>query len=239
MSQFDFLEQDFPELYQLCNDAEKYQNTDSGIALLKARQALEYIVRQNTIGGYENEDLFDGINELNDEGIINRDVCSLFHNVRRIANEGVHEKTVNQANLERCLNDLFAITDWYADYKKTQSDFNMSNNAGNLEAPINKKCEINPLETINVIDFNSDNDIENEFEKDVFETEEEYAERIAAHEPIQIGYGILDPKNTDDYTKIIFLKFHLDKIDGIECAPIMRFMLYYPINLIMYMMELF
>ncbi|MBO5244581.1 MAG: hypothetical protein J6B02_00630 [Selenomonadales bacterium] len=48
-------------------------------------------------------------------------------------------------------------------------------------------------------------------EQDVFETDEEYAERIAQIESIHVGYAILDMRKGDGYTNIHFLQHHLDK----------------------------
>ena len=43
-NRFLFLKADYPDLYELCNECEKYVASDSSVAFLKARQALEYIV---------------------------------------------------------------------------------------------------------------------------------------------------------------------------------------------------
>ena len=66
-NRFLFLKADYPDLYELCNECEKYVASDSSVALLKARQALEYIVLYFQV---DKKTLFQAIGVLSDKGII-------------------------------------------------------------------------------------------------------------------------------------------------------------------------
>ncbi len=115
MNRFSFLEQDYPDLYQVCSDAMQYGLQDFSIAMLKSRQALEKIVEHFDAEG---ENLFSKINTLGDDGEIPKSVMKHFHTVRKIANPSVHGQEVSEEEILEALDALFEITVWLAVQKE-------------------------------------------------------------------------------------------------------------------------
>ena len=109
MEIFTFLKNDYPNLFLLCSDADKYRDSDKSISMLKARQAIEFIVKYL---GAETDDLFVNINNLEDKNIANSRIIDLFHLIRKKANKSVHN-TIN-ADTEGVLDALIEICVWLA-----------------------------------------------------------------------------------------------------------------------------
>ena len=109
MENFTFLKNDYPDLYLLCSDVAKYIETDNSISMLKARQAIEFIVKYL---GAETDDLFVNINNLEDKNIANSRIIELFHFIRKKANKSVHN-AIN-ADTEGVLDALIEICVWLA-----------------------------------------------------------------------------------------------------------------------------
>ena len=61
------------------------------------------------------------------------------------------------------------------------------------------------------------------WDKDVFETEAEYEERIRQLSPIHLGFGMIDDKQIDSYTHLAFPRFCLAKNEKIVGADINAF----------------
>ena len=89
MGNFSFLKNDYRDLYLLCSDVAKYIDSDKSISMLKARQAIEYIVKYL---GAETDDLFVNINNLEDKNIASSRIIELFHLIRKKANKSVHRR---------------------------------------------------------------------------------------------------------------------------------------------------
>lgn len=237
---FQFLQRDFPALAALCEQAERAD--DLHTALLKMRMALENMV--NDMGAKQKE-LFGKINELNDQGILDAKRSQLFHQVRRTSNLGVHEgNEIGAADVKACLDALFEITLWYAiSFKKKRyelADFQtadmglvkqyLNNHAPEGEKPASSEQaqdffsnSIDPLQIegdfSQLLEKNEETD---ELEQDVFETDEEYAERIASLPKVHLGYAILDTRRKDGYTKIVFPLHHIDRNDRIHFSNNIR-----------------
>ena len=239
-SRFQFLQGNFPGLFALCDEAG--QAADAHAALLKARMALEHMAKDL---GATQRDLFRNINELNDLGILDAKRSRLFHQVRRVSNLGVHEgNEIAAADRKSCLDALFEITLWYAiSFKKRRyelaafetSDMGLvkqylSNEASEDGKPASAGAaqdifsnSIDPLQ----IDGDFSRQIEknqetDELAQDVFETDEEYARRIAAMPKVHLGYAILDARRQDGYTKIVFPLHHIDRNDRIHFSNNIR-----------------
>ena len=237
---FQFLQRDFPALAALCEQAERAD--DLHTALLKMRMALENMV--NDMGAKQKE-LFGKINELNDQGILDAKRSQLFHQVRRTSNLGVHEgNEINAADIKACLDDLFEITLWYAiSFKKKRyelagfqtADMGLVKQYLNDHAPEGEKSAVseqaqdffsNSIDPLQIEgDFSQlleKNEETDELEQDVFETDEEYAERIASLPKVHLGYAILDTRRQDGYTKIVFPLHHIDRNDRIHFSNNIR-----------------
>lgn len=239
-SRFQFLQRDFPELFARCEDASRA--AEAHAALLKARMALEHMAKDL---GAKQRDLFSNINELNDLGVLDAKRSRLFHQVRRIANLGVHEgNEIGAADVKSCLDALFEITLWYAiSFKQRRyeltvfetSDMGLAKQYLSDEASKDGKTaaagaaqdmfsnSIDPLQIDG--DFSRqmvENQETDELKQDVFETDEEYAKRIAAMPKVHLGYAILDARRQDGYTKIVFPLHHIDRNDRIHFSNHIR-----------------
>ncbi|MGO5130001.1 CFI-box-CTERM domain-containing protein [Mitsuokella jalaludinii] len=239
-SRFQFLQGDFPELFARCEDASRA--TEAHAALLKARMALEHMAKDL---GAKQRDLFNNINELNDLGVLDAKRSRLFHQVRRIANLGVHEgNEIGAADVKSCLDALFEIALWYAiSFKQRRyelaafetPDLGLVKQYLSNEASKDGKTaaagaaqdvfsnSIDPLQIDG--DFSrqmAENQETDEFKQDVFETDEEYAKRIAAMPKVHLGYAILDARRQDGYTKIVFPLHHIDRNDRIHFSNHIR-----------------
>lgn len=236
-SRFNFLKDNLPELYTKCTQAE--QATEYDVAMLRIRQALEYMIRDL---GAQNKDLFQGINELESRNILDWKMSQRFHAVRRITNQAVHENIEpDKANIQKCLDDLLILTVWYGLKKGktyTLEQFSPTDVAsvrsyltttGKLPketptATIDENTSIDPLSLAGSFQIPEEELQEPDvLEHDVFETEEEYEQRIENMEPIHIGYGILDTRRKDGYTDVNFLIHHVDHNPDIQFVPISAF----------------
>lgn len=227
MSRFQFLQSDFLDLFALCEQADKAD--DMNFALLKIRMALENIVKDL---GATQGDLFSNINELNDQEILDAKRTDLFHQIRHISNLGVHEgNTVKKSDVRSCLDSLFEITLWYAiSIKRNRyelSEFQtydmelakqyLNEIASDGASFASSGHTNNSFNNIDPLQINGDfskqlkkNREINELDQDVFETDEEYAKRIASMPKVHMGYAILDPQREDGYTKTVFPLHHID-----------------------------
>lgn len=239
-SRFQFLQGDFPELFARCEDASRA--AEAHAALLKARMALEHMAKDL---GAKQRDLFSNINELNDLGVLDAKRSRVFHQVRRIANLGVHVgNEAGAADVKSCLDALFEIALWYAiSFKQRRyeltvfetSDMGLVKQYLSDEASKDGKTaaagaaqdmfsnSIDPLQIDG--DFSrqmAENQETDELKQDVFETDEEYAKRIAAMPKVHLGYAILDARRQDGYTKIVFPLHHIDRNDRIHFSNHVR-----------------
>ena len=233
-SRFQFLQEGFPELFALCEDASRA--AEAHAALLKARMALEHMAKDL---GAKQRDLFSNINELNDLGVLDAKRSRLFHQVRRIANLGVHEgNEIGAADVKSCLDALFEIALWYAiSFKQRRyelaefetSDMGLvkqylsdgaSKDGKTAAAGAAQDMFSNSIDPLQIDGDFSRQMVENqetdELKQDVFETDEEYAKRIAAMPKVHLGYAILDARRQDGYTKIVFPLHHIDRNDRIH-----------------------
>ena len=230
MNRFEFLKSDYEDLYKLCSEAETNRNMN------KARQVLEIIVRQF---GATKKHLFDRIGELSDKKILPQNLIEHFHIVRIVGNKDSHGNEITEAEIDNGLNSLFEIVVWLAvahDKKiYTASDFNdddieivqkYQTDADKLkskrDAIKNLGIDVNPLD-IEEDELNFDNESTDELVQDVFETADEYAQRIQNLPLHHIGYGILDKREQDAYTGLIFPMFHIEHKDKVQFSDINAF----------------
>ena len=237
MSRFYFLEEKHPEIYTLCTEAEQAKLSDSSVSLLKARQALEKIIACVNPENKGEEDLFTQISELSDLGIVTEDELAAFHTVRRTANRAVHGEQVSATECAGAIDSLFKITGWLTFYVGHQPFDNsaISNDDQKLILSYIKSSvqEQNKVhydllnQGIDPLALDIPFDVEEEpvdvLAKDVFETDEEYAQRIENMPPVHLGYCMLDKSKADAFTHIIFPIYHLDKNDKIISQPVDAF----------------
>lgn len=231
MGRFDFLKDDSHDLYALCTEAEKYQKSDTSACLLKCRQALEWMV--GDLAGHPTKDLFEDINLLSDEAVLDGERTDLFHQVRRVCNRAVHGEKLSEETVSSCLETLYQVTLWYFyQYKKSDYD-ELAFSEGERAAvkkflpktvkPSELSVEIDPLEIDADVEWAEESDEIDPLKQDVFETAEEFKKRIAAMPPVTIGMGILDIAKVDPYTHIGFLRFHIKRMPEIVSVPVNAF----------------
>lgn len=244
MSRFEFLQVVNSELYSLCQSAEENILYDLDVAMFKARQSLEAMLRyidEQMLASHRN--LNAEINYLYSTGILPHQVKSYAHDVRKYANDCVHHRKVRSDDSSGSILDkLMYIIIWYVViYKKEEcslEDFSSSvdrrffcdltgqvyideDDCDISEAsediatyePVEKTdYQLNDEVIADIPDYNEEvcNEEEileekeqfEEYSKDIFETDEEYRERIRAIQPVYIGSGVLSRKNIDKYTDV-------------------------------------
>lgn len=227
-SRFTFLKEDYPKLYELCADSEKYIDEDHSISLFKARQALEYIV------DYLNSDyknLFEEIGDLSDRGILPPYIISLFHFVRIKANNAIHMTPEDVSkSMEQTLNSLFEIALWlsvvndkhnYSDAVFiTNDDRNLFLRYAGKEDKAESIVDRDKLDRLpGIYKPFSANDFyqipDDELVRTAFETKEEYKARIEALPAVHLGYAILDKEAVYSYLDVVFAAYHIDKNEKI------------------------
>ena len=95
MSRFEFVQVVNSELYSLCQSAEENILYDLDVAMFKARQSLEVMLRyidEQMVASHRN--LNAEINYLYSTGILPHQVKSYAHDVRKYANDCVHHRKV-------------------------------------------------------------------------------------------------------------------------------------------------
>ena len=124
MGRFNFLQEKFGELYSLCSDSEKYAHIDESVSMLKARQAIEYIVR---FCGCKSDDLFEGLVEMESRNIASQRIIGRFHFIRKRANQSVHNN--ESADVDKVLDSLKEICVWFVGIQKRSGQISASHAA--------------------------------------------------------------------------------------------------------------
>lgn len=237
MSRFQFIADEYPEIFELCSEVEKNKKANANLSILKARQALEKILAVTNLCS-QYDDLFDQINSLYGE-------CSLaemetMHILRRLGNMAIRRKNLSEQNVDKALRALLLSCCWL--YFKLdenvcplslfwQDDRDIAepyvNEAlrgnGDIRDSLKKTYHsTNPLSFDNTFDEVEDTAL-SIWDKDVFETEAEYEERIRQLSPIHLGFGMIDDKQIDSYTHLAFPRFCLAKNEKIVGADINAF----------------
>ena len=221
MKHFSFLKKivEYRRLYGFCSDVEKYIETDPELSLLKARQAIEFIMDHNR-SVPKSKNLSLDIAYLADNNLASPHIVSQFHLIRKKANFSIHNK--GKYNTKGVLEALIEISIWFVlksgnkkfsiykfaeDERKIVKDYILE--ANTLKGITHNIVDIiNPLETasdFSCYDNVNDADV---LAQDVFETEEEYQHRIETMEPQVIGKAYFDSKQIDEYCQIAFPIFH-------------------------------
>lgn len=147
--------------------------------------------------GGQSPELFQSIEELENSNVLNADTGRKFHELRCIANQSIHNAiTIDESRLNDCLDKLMVLTLWYGITKGKKYELNQFAadkvvTVKNYLASIGEWKEnvhsieektyngIDPLRVERCGDFSSEDLAKTDiWEKDVFETEEEYEDRI-------------------------------------------------------------
>ena len=237
MSRFQFIADEYPEIFELCSEVEKNKKANANLSILKARQALEKILAVTNLCA-QYDDLFDQINSLYGE-------CSLaemetMHILRRLGNMAIRRKNLSEQNVDKALRALLISCCWLyfkldenvcplslfwqddRDIAEPYVNEALRGNGGIRDSLKKTYHSTNPLSFDNTFDEVEDTAL-NIWDKDVFETEAEYEERIRQLSPIHLGFGMIDDKQIDSYTHLAFPRFCLAKNEKIVGADINAF----------------
>ena len=233
MNRFEFLKNEYEELYKLCSEAEEQHNMN------KARQVIEVLVRQF---GAHKRHLFDRIGEVSEKAAMPKSIVDAFHQVRLVGNKASHDETltwnkITDEDVKKCLDALFEIVVWLV-FSHDKKDYNPTEFAPEDLKIVDKyldeeaKAKRDKLKEIgsftNSLDIadsklNFNNAVEDELSQDVFETKREFIKRVN-NLPLQhIGYAILDKRTRDNYTGLTFAMFHIEKNSKIIFSDVKAF----------------
>ena len=116
-SNFAFLTDHEPLLYQIGTSAEAAFFTDSNVTLVKLRQLVEHLTRnaaaQLGVTSDAEENFFSLIASLKSRIDVDEKVIRLLHHVRKSGNEAVHEYKHDQAEAGRSLRSAREACIWY------------------------------------------------------------------------------------------------------------------------------
>jgi type I restriction enzyme R subunit len=133
VSNFEFLEKDFPVLANFGGLAEKYCYTDSNSCLMKLGMIGETIV--NLMFTYDRIQLpqdntaVSRIDTLVREGLLTRDLATILHGLRKVRNKAVHENYSSVADDKIFLPMAYGLCEWfmqtYGDWSYAHTDYVM------------------------------------------------------------------------------------------------------------------
>lgn len=115
MSRFDFIKNKDTNLYKLCLETESRANDDLDIFMLKCRRALECIV---TIAGCKGNNLYQKVDDINNNLNISRDMKHKIFVLKDICNENIHfedEMQGEKVDAYMVLDQLNEICHWLVD----------------------------------------------------------------------------------------------------------------------------
>ena len=183
VSRFCFLEQDFPQLYDLCVWAEEASEPKE--AMDEMRRAMRWMIR-DLGAAYLN--LFEGINELEEKKLVDQGLSRHFQDVRRMVESYGRE----DGDMQLCLDRLLILTTAYGLHKGKSyrpEDFLPDDvpAVSRYLAPGGR-----PSEAAGEMSRQ-----EQPLSRRVFETPSAFRQRITAMEPVYIGCAILDSSKGD------------------------------------------
>lgn len=114
---FSFLVKYDPLLLRLAAETERYCFSDPQISLIKQRQLCENIAA--TVAAFvgefrdEKEELLQLLKRLEATGVLQQDIASLFHTVRKYGNKAVHENTGTKSDALHGLKICRAFCIWF------------------------------------------------------------------------------------------------------------------------------
>lgn len=117
VSNFEFLNREWSVLAQLGKQAEDYLYDDPVASLTKQRQFIETLIKViltlEQVDLDRAVDLHQRIEELEQQGIIDRDMKFVFHGVRRSGNTAVHDNVGDTPTALVNLKRVFFLANWF------------------------------------------------------------------------------------------------------------------------------
>lgn len=121
MSNFDFLEEQYPRLASIGRSSELYSHTDQEAALIKLRSFCELVVGHiyhtlNIVGG-ERDDLNSRVNNYEFKNIVDKRICAKLHAIRqhgnKAARESLEKKKVSSAQVIWLIKEAYLVGRWF------------------------------------------------------------------------------------------------------------------------------
>ena len=148
VSNFEFLEKDFPVLANFGELAEKYCYSDSNSCLMKLGMIGETIVNlmftYDRIALPQDNTAVARIDTLVREGLLTRDLATILHGLRKVRNKAVHENYSSVTDGKNFLPMAYGLCEWfmqtYGDWSYTNKDFVMPEES-TMAVPIDKAAE--------------------------------------------------------------------------------------------------
>ncbi|OOB80381.1 MAG: hypothetical protein BEN19_05190 [Epulopiscium sp. Nuni2H_MBin003] len=185
------------DIYELLLEAENNSESDSQLALIKSKKAIELF----TLYVAEKEDLLDlsSITQLHvnlrQANIFTDEIYSLFH---RSIMSGISSATLTGvSSVEQIFMAIEKIIEWYIDRYYTTSPIIVRNEFDNYFQ----------LPGFSVFEDKDDLDI---YQKDVFETDEDYTERVSKLAPIEIGVVEIKANYKNSLNEVLMLEYQFE-----------------------------
>ncbi|WP_167616664.1 type I restriction-modification system endonuclease [Maribellus sediminis] len=125
-SNFSFLANEYPILFNLGQSAENNVHQDPGVTLFKLRlmseKMVDLIFEVHQLDFPYDNSIFAKLEILKDEGILEQNILSLFHNIRKSGNKAVHEGHVKKESVTGYVLSMFKLSKWfYESYSDEQN----------------------------------------------------------------------------------------------------------------------
>jgi hypothetical protein len=222
---YSFLKKEHTPLWELVQEAESNLQISPRTSLMIQRQIIEYMLKKITVSeGSSYNSIHSAIEEIKSYSTFPDNFINVFHKIRVSGNHANHNLLNEITVASELFNSLFEPLCWFAitygmeDYLKYASEMNIEEkvvfqyyllshqvlllNNPSIKAILNEVDSnhkfINAFDLGEIEIVSPKFDAFSKYEKDVFETHEEFERRIAKCPPITIGVRIGCPVPTKD-----------------------------------------
>jgi type I restriction enzyme R subunit len=149
MTNFSFLQTEYPLLFNLGQSAEQYIHTDPSVALMKMRlfgeKVVEIIFEIHQLQFPYDDNTFRRLQLLSDERLLETNISSLLHDIRRTGNKAAHTTDDHSGIAMGSLFGTFKIAKWfYLTYSQENND--ISEVKFHPPEKVDKKADYHKLE---------------------------------------------------------------------------------------------
>jgi type I restriction enzyme R subunit len=125
VSNFSFLEKEFPILFNIGSAAEYHLHTDPSVTLTKLRQfeekMVEYLFEEHHLDKPYDDNLHNRIRVLENDNIIQSNIASLIHNIRQKGNQAAHDSKGSIDDAKTILFSAFKVAKWFYQTYSTEN----------------------------------------------------------------------------------------------------------------------
>jgi len=118
---FRFLEQFWPDLYESSCKAERAATQEPDVAAIRLRAFTETMVTlllDHLELGDDQTTQFDRLVRLEKEDLLDRQLLSKFHTIRRLGNNAAHNRKVTPEQVETMLEDAWSLGCWFCRFMR-------------------------------------------------------------------------------------------------------------------------